>query len=156
MAGFLRSSGALAAACSLAPLGLASRRATVAEGKTLVVVFLRGGADGLNLVVPYASEAYYRLRSWMAVPQPGRENGALDLDGAFGLSPAAAPLLPFFQDGSGVAVHAVGHPRNSRSHFEEQDVWETGVVGNTVSRAVAPGRSPTSRTQDARVERLAL
>jgi uncharacterized protein (DUF1501 family) len=129
---FLQSSGALATYYGLAPVGFATQEETVAADKTLVVVFLRGGADGLNLVVPYASDAYYRLRGWMAVPRPGRSNGALDLDGEFGLNPAAAPLLPFFDAGSGVALHAVGHPRNSRSHFEEQDVWETGVVSNTV------------------------
>jgi len=129
---FLRSSGALATYCGLAPLGFSNPPATVKEGKTLVVVFLRGGADGLNLVVPHASDAYYKLRGWMAVPMPGRENGALELDGEFGLNPVAAPLLPFFDAGTGLALHAVGHARNSRSHFEEQDVWETGVVGNTV------------------------
>jgi uncharacterized protein (DUF1501 family) len=43
-----------------------------------------------------------------------------------------AALAPLFADGSAVAVHALGYGRNSRSHFEEQDVWETGIVGNTV------------------------
>ena len=130
---FLSSSGALAA-CMLAPRASAwsAARPRVAEGKTLVLIFLRGGADGLNLVAPYASDTYHRLRGWMAVPPPGRDNGALDLDGSFGLNPAAAPLLPFFQEGSGLAVHAVGHARNSRSHFAEQDVWETAVVDNSV------------------------
>lgn len=130
---FLRTGAALAACAGLAPELLARPRGQVMAGKTLVLVFLRGGADGLNLVVPHASEAYYRMRGWLAVPRPGREHGALDLDGAFGLNPAAEKLLPFFENGSGVAVHAVGHARNSRSHFEEQDVWETCVVDDTVN-----------------------
>jgi uncharacterized protein (DUF1501 family) len=134
---FLQSSGALAAYCGLAPLASGFARtgapSRAAAGRTLVVVFLRGGADGLSLVVPHASDAYYKLRGWLAVPRPGRDNGALDLDGTFGLNPSAAPLAPFFADGSAVALHAVGHAENTRSHFEEQDTWETGIVGNTVN-----------------------
>jgi uncharacterized protein (DUF1501 family) len=129
----------MAAYCGFSPLHtfadtntLASAQ-PVARGKTLVVIFLRGGMDGLNFIVPYADEHYYKLRRNIAVARPGPSNGALDLDGFFGLNPAARPLHEWFQRGDAVALHAVGYARNTRSHFEEQDVWETGVIGNTVS-----------------------
>jgi len=133
---FLETSSSALAALGTAPLGLASlglprSRAAVAPGRVLVLVFLRGGADGLNLIVPHGEPAYYRLRERLAIPRPGEENGALDLDGTFGLNPWARALLPHFEAGTGVALHAVGRAGSTRSHFEEQDVWETGVVEDT-------------------------
>jgi len=134
---FLKTTGALAAYCGIAPLRLLAETdaaaPTVQAGKTLVVIFLRGGVDGLNLVVPFQEAAYYELRKSIAVPLPGKPDGALDLDGFFGLHPRAAALRPLFQSGQMAAVHAVGYDRNTRSHFEEQDVWETGLIGNTVN-----------------------
>jgi len=127
---FLKPSGACAAWLGLGPSlpGLPS----APRNKTLVVVFLRGGMDGLNLIVPYADEHYYRLRSFIAVQRPGQENGALDLDGRFGLHPFAEPLHAHFLSGQAVALNAVGYEGNTRSHFEEQDVWETGLLANTI------------------------
>lgn len=122
----LQSSGTVAAYAALTPLRAmgAARR-----GKTLVVLFLRGGADGLNLVVPHGDPAYYEARGDFAIAK----NDAIDLDGFFGLHPEAATLAPLFEAGTARALHAVGHARNTRSHFEEQDVWETGVVENTIA-----------------------
>ncbi len=57
----------------------------------------------------------------------------LDLDGFFGINPRGAALAPLFKNGSAMALHAVGYDLNTRSHFEEQDTWETGITGNTVS-----------------------
>lgn len=136
---FLQSSGALAVYCGLsarrvlADAGLtAGDVAPVTRQKTLVIIFLRGGMDGLNLVVPHGEAEYYKLRKAIAVAQPGQPKGALDLDGFFGLHPKAEALRPFFQSGLAVGLHAVGYAENTRSHFEEQDTWETGVIGNTV------------------------
>lgn len=137
---FLKSTGALAASIGLASSGPLARAAGLAGAarprtkrrRTLVVVFLRGGADGLNLVVPHGDTNYYSLRRGVAVQPPGQPGGALDLDGFFGLHPAAAPLMPAFRQGSAVALHAVGYPGNTRSHFAEQDTWETGLAGNTI------------------------
>src|ERR1700680_2128088 len=72
--------------------------ATPAAGKKqLVVLFQRGAADGLNIVVPFAEPNYYRLRPTIAIPQPKRGStggdAAIDLDGYFGLHPAMAPLV---------------------------------------------------------------
>ena len=138
---FLRSTGALGAYLGVAPLNLlavtgsaAASPANVRRGKTLVVIFLRGGADGLNLVIPYGDPHYARLRRSLAIQPPGPGgNRGLDLDGYFALHPRFEPLAPMFQSGLAVAAHAVGYDQNTRSHFEEQDVWETGIIGNTVS-----------------------
>jgi uncharacterized protein (DUF1501 family) len=152
---FLSSTGALAAYLGVAPLAalgnLRFRPQPVAKGKTLVVIFLRGGADGLNLVVPFADPHYRRLRPSLAVAAPGSGDGAgIDLDGRFALHPRLAPLKPLFDEDLAVALHAVGYAHNTRSHFEEQDTWETGVIGNTVSSdgwlnrhlATSEGRGP--------------
>src|ERR1700746_3970802 len=68
--------------------------------KKLVVLFQRGAADGLNIVVPFGEQNYYRIRPSIAIPQPrqGGEGAALDLDGFFGLHPNLAPLQVVFQD----------------------------------------------------------
>jgi uncharacterized protein (DUF1501 family) len=156
---FLLSTGAVAAYCGLAPWealagqpSAAPATQPVKQNKTLVTIFLRGGADGLNLVVPWGDPAYYELRKGLAIPRPGGASGkcAVDLDGRFGLHPRLAPLLPMFDSGHAVAIHAVGYEKNSRSHFEEQDVWETGVSGNTIGSdgwlnrhlATSQGRGP--------------
>jgi uncharacterized protein (DUF1501 family) len=132
---FLKSTGALALYCGFSPgrLLTAADPLPVAKGKTLVVIFLRGGMDGLNFIVPYGDAAYAGLRKNLRIATPGQPDGALDLDGFFGLHPRAAAVQPLFADGQARALHAVGYDLNTRSHFEEQDTWETGVIGNTIS-----------------------
>ncbi len=102
---------------------------TQPAGKRLIVVFLRGGLDGLSAVAPYAEELYYQLRPTIAIPQPGAADGLLKLDSQFGLHPALAPILPLWQQGSLAFVHACGSPVLSRSHFDAQDYFETGTPG---------------------------
>ena len=139
---FIQSSGALALYLGVSPVlhtahgGMLLSKVTVTPSKTLVVIFLRGGADGLNIVVPYGEEEYYKLRPGIAIARPTdakADQKALDLDGFFGLHPRLGGIKPLFDSGLAVAAHAVGYDRNTRSHFEEQDTWETGMVGNTVS-----------------------
>jgi len=101
----------------------------VSKDAVLVCVFLRGAADGLNIVVPYADRDYYRLRPTIAVAPPGKPNGALDLDGRFGLNPRLAALKPAYDAGELAFVHAVGSPHPSRSHFEAQDALQTATPG---------------------------
>ena len=106
--------------------------ATTTEGhKKLIVLFQRGAADGLNIVVPFGEPNYYRIRPSIAIPQPrvGAEGVALDLDGFFGLHPSLAPLMPFFQKGQLAVVHAAGSPDTTRSHFDAQDYMESGTPG---------------------------
>jgi uncharacterized protein (DUF1501 family) len=90
--------------------------------KTLVVVFLRGGADGLYLVTPYRDDGYYRARPTIGL----KKNELLDVDGFFGLHPNLSALLPFWKEGDLSAIHAVGSEDQTRSHFEAQDFMEHG------------------------------
>jgi uncharacterized protein (DUF1501 family) len=99
------------------------------KGKVLICLFQRGAADALNTVVPHGEKAYYAMRPSIAIPQPSRSvaNGAIDLDGFFGLHPALAPLKPLYDRGLLAPVHAVGSPSTTRSHFDAQDYMETGT-----------------------------
>lgn len=108
------------------PEGVAPR------GDTLVVVFLRGAADGLNLIVPHGEEAYYQMRPTLAIPRPddrrsGKPLRALDLDGFFGFHPSLSPLLEAWQAKDLAVVHAAGAPDESRSHFRAMELMERGV-----------------------------
>src|SRR3989449_8138525 len=119
--------------------------------KQLVVLFQRGAADGLNIVVPFGEPNYYRLRPSIAIPRPGRGAGdaAIDLDGFFGLHPSFAPLEPLFRKNQLALIHAAGSPDPTRSHFDAQDFMESGTPGKTgedgwLNRALTsePGVSP--------------
>ena len=101
--------------------------------KKLIVIFLRGGIDGLNVVVPYGDRAYYDLRPTIAVQPPGQQFGAIDLDGHFGLNPGMQALMPLWQSKTLAFVHASGSPDPSRSHFDAQDYMESGVPGQKMS-----------------------
>ena len=110
-------------------------RRTAAAGasrrKLLITIFQRGAADGLNIVVPFGERDYYTARPTIAITQPGggRDGGALDLDGFFGLHPRLAPLLPLWQQRSLAIVHACGSHDPTRSHFDAQDYMESGTPG---------------------------
>jgi len=93
--------------------------------RRLVVIFQRGAADGLNIVVPHAEPTYYTMRPTIAIP---REQ-VLDLDGFFGMHPAMAPLVPLWKQGHLAIVHAAGSPDTTRSHFDAQDYMESGTPG---------------------------
>lgn len=105
---------------------------TAPRGDLLVVVFLRGAADVLNMLVPHGEEAYYRLRPTLGIPRPDDSRAkagerTVDLDGFFGLHPALAPLVPAWQAGHLAPIHAVGAPDESRSHFRAMELMERGV-----------------------------
>ena len=102
--------------------------------KILVTVFQRGAVDGLNVVVPHGDSQYYDLRPTIAVPQPKKTDGALDLDGFFGLHPSLQPLVPLFQSKQLAVIDAAGSPDNTRSHFDAQDYMESGTPGNKGTR----------------------
>jgi len=117
----------------------------------LVCVFQRGAADGMNSVVPYGDDDYYNLRPRIAVPPPGQADGALDLDGFFGLHPAAWQLLPLYQSGALAVVHATGLPHGSRSHFDAQALTESGAADKQflgtgwIGRHLAATATPADR-----------
>lgn len=99
---------------------------------TLVVVFQRGGCDGLNTVVPYGDEEYYNLRPTIGIqpPDPEDPQSALDLDGFFGLHPSLSGLKGIFDDGNLAVMPAVQYPGYSRSHFDSQNFIESGIREN--------------------------
>jgi uncharacterized protein (DUF1501 family) len=100
-------------------------QASTTPTRRLVVVFQRGAADGLNVVVPYREQNYYSMRPGIAIPQ----NQVLDLDGFFGLHPSLAAFKPLYEQGHLAVIHAAGSPDMSRSHFDAQDFMESGTPG---------------------------
>src|SRR6185369_17693288 len=93
--------------------------------KRLVVIFQRGAADGLNIVIPHGERAYFQMRPTIAIPQ--RE--IINLDGMFGLHPQMFALKPLWDQGHLAIVHAAGSPDTTRSHFDAQDYMESGTPG---------------------------
>ena len=129
---FLTAAG-LAMGSMLVPIGSNSwvvRQAHASQRKRLVVVFLRGAVDGLNVVVPHQAAEYYQARPTIAIPRPKQKNGVLDLDGYFGLHPKLKDLMPFWNRQQLAFVHASGSPVVERSHFQAQQYMENGTPGN--------------------------
>jgi len=128
--GFLLSRrGFLAGACcaAAAPIVTPVSFAAMPGDNRLVTIILRGAMDGLDLVQPYGDPAFAALRPKLGL-RP--DTGLIDLDGFFGLNPAAAALMPLWQAGELSFVHAVSTPyRDQRSHFDGQDMLETGGNG---------------------------
>ena len=109
-----------------------------------VLVVLRGAVDGLALAAPYGDGDYRGVRGELALENPDAVNGLLDLDGFFGLHPSLTGVHKCFVDGEATIVHAIASPYRARSHFDGQDLLESG--GNAVgalrdgwlNRALAP------------------
>jgi uncharacterized protein (DUF1501 family) len=106
-----------------------SLKAARARRKVLVTIFQRGAVDGLNMIVPYGEEWYYKTRPSIGIPKPGADGGAVDLDGFFGIHPKMAPLADLFHRNELAIVHACGSPDPTRSHFDAQDYMESGTPG---------------------------
>ena len=125
---FIRN-GALALVGNAAVPAFLKRAAFGAEQtsrtKRLVVIFQRGAADGLNIVVPHAERGYYAMRPSINIPR----NSVIDLDGFFGLHPAMASFEPLWKQRQLAIVHAAGSPDPTRSHFDAQDFMESGTPG---------------------------
>lgn len=129
---FLKNSALAMVGFGAAPLWM--QRAVCASDsarrkKILVTIFQRGAADGLNIVVPFQEKQYYALRPSIAIPSPGKTNGALDLDGQFGFHPTLEPLKKLYDDKLLAIVNATGSPDPTRSHFDAQDYMESGTPG---------------------------
>ena len=115
------------------------------DGRTLVVVFLRGAADGLTLVAPIADDNYHKFRPRLAV----KAKDAVRLDDTFGFHPNLRALEPAWKDGDLAIIHGAGGESDSRSHFEAQDMMEHGglAAGGWLARflrARGPSQSPLS------------
>lgn len=126
---FVRNSALTAVGTAAIPLFL--RRAAYGVEKPgmrsqrLVVIFQRGAADGLNIVVPHGEPAYYAMRPSINISR----SAVLDLDGFFGLHPSLAALQPIWDQKHLAIVHAAGSPDPTRSHFDAQDFMESGTPG---------------------------
>src|SRR5580698_4851826 len=95
------------------------------SNKRLVVIFQRGAADGLNIVIPHAEPSYYAMRPSIAIPR----QQVIELNGFFGLHPAMTSFKPLWDQGHLAIVHAAGSPDTTRSHFDAQDYMESGTPG---------------------------
>ncbi|ABX04324.1 MAG TPA: DUF1501 domain-containing protein [Herpetosiphon sp.] len=100
-----------------------------AQRDVLICVFQRGGADGLNMVVPHGEAAYYQARPNVAIAQPNQQLGAIDLDGFFGLHPSLEPFKEIWNAKQLAIVHACGSPDPTHSHFDAMDYMERGTPG---------------------------
>ena len=123
---FVKSGGIALFSVGLDPLFLARAAlgldrlpppATALHRPILVCLFQRGAVDGLNMIVPHGDPIYYQERPRIAVP----EKDVLDLDGYFGLHPRLAALKPLWEAKTLAAIHAIGSPDATRSHFDAQD-----------------------------------
>ena len=116
---------ALAAAPLLSHAG--SLLAAPATNAKLLFVFLRGGYDANNLLVPVGSNFYYASRPNIAIAKPGEENGALALNADWALHPALRETIyPMFTGGEAAFIPFAGTTDLTRSHFETQDSIELG------------------------------
>ena len=128
------SNGALAVVGTTALPSFLTRAALGASdpgvrNKRLVVIFQRGAADGLNIVVPHGEPSYFAMRPTINIPK----KSVLDLDGFFGLHPAMAAFQPLWKQKHLAIVHAAGSPDPTRSHFDAQDFMESGTPGVKVT-----------------------
>lgn len=107
----------------LMPSALAQAARAAAAGKTLVVLELSGGNDGLNTVVPYGDDAYYRHRPNIAIPA----NAVRRIDDHFGFNPGMAGFERLYKDGKMAIVHGCGYENPSYSHFTSMAYWHTAA-----------------------------
>lgn len=129
---FLKDGGLALVSLGFAPQFLARTVAAagVPKRKVLVTIFQRGAVDGLNMIVPFSENEYYRSRPSIAIARPGSgPDAAIDLDGFFGMHPRMAPLKPLYDASQLAIVHACGSPDGTRSHFDAQDYMETATPG---------------------------
>ncbi len=98
-----------------------SRFAQAASDRTLIVVQMAGGNDGLNTVIPYTDPLYHQMRPTLAIP----DSQVLTLDSRLGLHPSLKALQPLWEQGHMAIVEGVGYPNQSLSHFQAMDIWQT-------------------------------
>jgi len=128
----------LSATGRAAPLFVRMARAAgrARAGRALVVVRLQGGNDGLNTVVPFRADPYFRLRRSLALA-PGAVRRITD---DLALHPEMAGFESLFKDGRLAVVQGVGYPGADRSHFRSTEIWESADVAGGSARAGWLGR----------------
>ncbi|MBE7158763.1 MAG: DUF1501 domain-containing protein, partial [Rhodospirillales bacterium] len=95
--------------------------------KRLILIFLRGALDGLNVVVPYGDRNLKKWRESLVLPEPGQPGGLSDLGGFWGLHPSLKAMHAIYRANDLLPLQAVAGPNRSRSHFEAQDMMEIGA-----------------------------
>jgi len=153
---FLVTTGAGLAALALprSAGGFARNLGSGDEARTLVVLFLRGGMDALNTLVPYADDCYHEIRPTLAVApeDTAEEKGVIRLDDEFGLHPSLAALKPYWDSEQLAPVVNVGSPHPTRSHFDAQDFMEYAAPGLRTVRDGWLNRYLSSSREDSRRE----
>ena len=104
-----------------------SRVAQMAGDRTLIVVQMAGGNDGLNTVIPFGDPLYHQMRPTLSIP----DTSVIHLDTRLGLHPNLAPLKQLWDDGHLAIVEGVGYPNQSLSHFQAMDIWQTLDLNGT-------------------------
>ena len=90
--------------------------------KKLIIIQFSGGNDGLNTVIPFRNDIYYKERPQIAIPK----NEVIKLSDEQGLNPALFPLKKLYEEGEFTIINNVGYPNPDRSHFRSMDIWQTG------------------------------
>jgi len=123
--------GAFAASFPVPLRCLGTTKQSQDPGPVFVAIYLRGGMDPLNVVVPHGFAEYYKIRPTIAIrKEPGEgAKGVIDLDGKFGLHPALAPLVSLWKAKMFAPIVNVGSPHPTRSHFDAQDFMEYAAPG---------------------------
>jgi len=149
---FLLAGSVLPAFALLPPRALAQARAAGWRAdRTLVLIELAGGNDGLNTVVPYADPNYQRLRPAIGI----KREVVIQLDERLGLHPSLAPLNDAWKAGELAVVQGVGYENPNRSHFRSIDIWDTASGSNRfiadgwVARVIGSSRRAAERLADA-------
>jgi uncharacterized protein (DUF1501 family) len=144
-------SGSAATAAILLPFPALAQARVIGWDRTLVLLELAGGNDGLNTVVPYVDPIYARLRPVIGI----KPEQVIQLDEKTGLHPSLAPLMEAWKAGDFAIVQGVGYENPNRSHFRSIDIWDTASGSNRflsdgwVARLLASRKRPEERLADA-------
>ena len=109
------------------------------HGRVLVILQLEGGNDGLNTVIPFTDDEYYKARPGIAVAR----DSVLKLDDNLGLHPQLGGIKELYDEGMLAIVQGVGYPQQDRSHFRSMDIWQSASLD-----AAAPDRGWLGRALD--------
>ena len=101
-----------------------------------MIIQLSGGNDGLNTVIPYRNDLYYKYRPTISI----KENKVIKLSDSVGLHPSLSPLKRLYDDGLLAIINNVGYPNPNRSHFRSTDIWQTASDSNEYLQSGWVGR----------------
>jgi uncharacterized protein (DUF1501 family) len=150
---FLALGGALPFALPIAmgPFNaLAQLQRTPNWNRTLILIELKGGNDGLNTIIPHGDPNYYRLRPRLGIPK----HKVIQLTPQLGLHPSLSPLKSLWEGGAMAIVSGVGYPKPNLSHFRSIEIWDTASDSNKyldqgwIAQVFADSKPPASLLAD--------